>query len=155
MDTHNSGYPFEFTFMDDEYAKGYTSETRISILSRLFAGLAIAISCLGLFGLATFTTERRTKEIGIRKVLGASDWSIVALLSKDFTRMISIAIVIALPVSFMASRQWLQGFTYVIELQWWFFASAAFVTLLTAWLTVGMQTLKASTVIPTECLQYE
>ena len=124
-EVHNPGYPFQFSFMDEEYAAIYTSENRISVLSRLFAGLAITISCLGLFGLAAFTTERRTKEIGIRKILGASVWGIVGLLSKDFTKMIIAAICVALPVSFIVSSQWLQGFRYGIELKWWFFVGAA------------------------------
>lgn len=152
---HNPGYPFEFRFVDDDYQAVYESELKTSVLSRIFAGLAILISCLGLFGLAAFTAERRTKEIGIRKVLGASIWGVVLLLSKDFTRMIAIAIVIGLPVSYFISNHWLQGFSYSIALEWWFFAGSAFVILLTAWLTVGYQTLKASMVNPAACLQYE
>lgn len=155
FETHNPGYPFEFNFVDDEYQAVYESETRTSVLARLFAGLAILISCMGLFGLAAFTAERRTKEIGIRKVLGASILGIVGLLSKDFTKMILAAIVIALPISYLIAQRWLEGFTYSIELEWWFFAGAALLTLATAWLTVGFQTLKASMVNPTECLQYE
>ncbi len=152
---HNPGYPFDFKFVDDEYQAIYESEARTSVLSRLFAALAILISCLGLFGLAAFTAERRTKEIGIRKVLGASAWGIVGLLSKDFTRMILIAIVVALPISFFIVNRWLEAFMYSIELEWWIFAAAALVTLCTAWLTVGFQTFKASMINPTTCLQYE
>lgn len=152
---HNPGYPFAFTFVDDEYQAIYESEARTSVLSRLFAALAILVSCLGLFGLAAFTAERRTKEIGIRKVLGASAWGIVGLLSKDFTRMILIAIVVALPVSYFIVGRWLEAFMYSIELKWWIFAGAAAVTLITAWITVGFQTFRASTVNPTTCLQYE
>lgn len=152
---HNPGYPFEFKFVDDDYQAIYESEIKTSILSRFFAGLAILISCMGLFGLAAFTAERRTKEIGIRKVLGANIWGIVMLLSKDFTKMIIIAIVFALPVSFLIARHWLEGFSYSIELEWWFFAGSSLLTLITAWLTVGFQTFKASMVNPTECLQYE
>ena len=153
--TFNPGYPFEFRFMDEEYQAVYESETRTSLLSRLFAGIAIIISCLGLFGLAAFTAERRTKEIGLRKVLGASVLGIVGLLSKDFTKMILVAVVIALPLSFILTKQWLEGFTYSISLEWWFFAGAAGLTLLVAWLTVAFQTFKASMVNPVKCLEYE
>ncbi|MEM8486524.1 MAG: ABC transporter permease [Bacteroidota bacterium] len=152
---HNPGYPFAFSFVDDEYQAIYESEARTSVLSRLFAALAILISCLGLFGLAAFTAERRTKEIGIRKVLGASAWGIVGLLSKDFTRMILIAILVALPVSYFIVAHWLEAFMYSIELQWWIFAGAALITLGTAWVTVGFQTFRASTINPVTCLQYE
>lgn len=151
----NPGYPFEFSFVDETYQAVYESEQRISILSRFFAGLAILISCLGLFGLAAFTAERRTKEIGIRKIMGSSTWGVVSLLSRDFTKMIVIAIVIALPLSYLLATYWLEGFSYRIELTWQYFASAAIITLVIAWLTVGFQTFKASRINPTECLQHD
>jgi ABC-type antimicrobial peptide transport system permease subunit len=124
-------------------------------LSRYFAGIAILISCLGLFGLAAFTAERRLKEIGIRKILGATDFGIVRLLSADFTRMVLIAIVIALPVSYFIARKWLEGFAYRIDLQWWFFIAAGAAAMLIAWLTIGLQTIKAASINPAETLKNE
>ena len=150
---YNQGVPFDYQFLDQDYQKLYNAENRVAVLSRYFAGVAILISCLGLFGLAAFTAERRIKEIGIRKILGASAWGIVRLLSADFTRMVLAAIVIALPVSYLITQRWLEGFAYKIDLEWWFFAGAALAALLIAWLTVGMQTLKAATLNPAQCLR--
>lgn len=152
---HYPGFPFEYRFIDEDYQVLYAAEQRVTTLSRYFAGLAILISCLGLFGLAAFTAERRNKEIGIRKILGSSVWGIVSLLSTDFTRMVLVAILIALPISYLIAHNWLEGFAYKIELQWWFFAGAAIITLLIAWLTVGFQTLKAAIINPAECLRDE
>lgn len=152
---YNPGFPLDYTFLDDDYQALYASEQRVSTLSKYFAGLAILISCLGLFGLAAFTAQRRIKEIGIRKILGSSSLGIVRLLSGDFTRTVIIAIVIALPVSYMITSKWLSGFAYRIDLEWWFFAGAGVIALLVAWLTVGLQTLKAASVNPTECLKDE
>lgn len=149
------GYPFEFTFMDDDYQALYDSENRVSILSTYFAVLATIISCLGLFGLAAFTTERRMKEIGIRKILGSSEFGIAHLLSADFTKMVILAIVIALPISYLFSKKWLDGFAYRIDLEWWFFIGAGIAALLIAWLTVGLQTIKAARINPTDCLKSE
>ena len=154
-EAYNPGYPFEFSFLDEDYQAVYEAESRTALLSRLFAALAILISCLGLFGLATFTAERRTKEIGIRKIMGASMWSIMRLLTGDFTKMIVSAIAIAMPVSFVVARHWLEGFNYSVDLHWWYFGGAAAIILLIAWLTVSLQTVKASRVNPTDCLQYE
>ena len=151
----NAGFPFNFRFIDQNYQELYLAERKISSLSRYFAGLAILISCLGLFGLAAFTAERRTKEIGIRKILGASAWGIVRLLSTDFTKMVLIAIIIAVPVSYLISQNWLEGFAYKISLEWWYFVGAALVTLIIAWLTVSVQTLKAANINPAECLRDE
>ena len=153
--TYNPGYPFEYTFLDEAYQAVYEAESRTAVLSRLFAGLAILISCLGLFGLAAFTAERRTREIGIRKIMGAGMWSIVRLLTGDFTKMIVVAIIIALPTSFFITQQWLESFNYSVGLQWWYFASAATLILVIAWFTVSLQTVRASMVNPTECLQYD
>jgi hypothetical protein len=151
----NPGFPFAYHFLDEDYQALYVAEQRVSVLSKYFAGLAILISCLGLFGLASFTAERRIKEIGIRKVLGSSDFAIVRLLSADFTRMVLMAIVIALPVSYFVTQKWLDNFVFKIELEWWFFAGAGISALLIAWFTVGMLTVKASRVNPTECLRSE
>jgi predicted permease len=153
--TYNPGFPLDYTFLDDDYQALYTSEQRVSTLSKYFAGLAILISCLGLFGLAAFTAQRRIKEIGIRKILGASEFVIVRLLSSDFTRTVLIAITIALPVSYLIARKWLTEFAYRIDLEWWFFAGSGIMALLIAWFTVGLQTIKAARVNPTECLKEE
>ncbi len=149
------GFPFDYQFLDQEYQAQYVAEQRVSTLSRYFAGIAILISCLGLFGLAAFTAERRLKEIGIRKILGATDFGIVRLLSADFTRMVLIAIVIALPISYFMARKWLDGFAYRIDLQWWFFTSAGATALFIAWLTIGLQTIKAASINPSETLKNE
>lgn len=151
----NPGFPLSYRFLDQDYQKLYTAETRVATLSKYFAGLAIIISCLGLFGLAAFSAERRTKEIGIRKVLGSTSWGIVYLLSLDFTRMVLTAVVIALPVSYLLTSKWLDGFVYRIHLEWWYFPASGLLALLIAWFTVGLQTVRASRVNPTQCLKQE
>ncbi|WP_020530825.1 ABC transporter permease [Flexithrix dorotheae] len=151
----NPGFTFDYQFLDQEYANQYKAEQRVATLSQYFAGFAILISCLGLFGLATFTAERRLKEIGIRKVLGSSVINIIYLLSGDFTRMVVIAIFIALPISYFALDNWLQRFAYRIDLEIWFFIGAGFLALLIAWITVGMQAVKAANVNPAKCLRSE
>jgi ABC-type antimicrobial peptide transport system permease subunit len=151
----NPGIPFDFKFLDDEYEALYLSEQRVADLSLYFAGIAILISCLGLFGLAAFTAERRMKEIGIRKILGSSEFGIVYLLSSDFTKMVLIAIVIVLPVSYFIAREWLGSFAYRIELEWWYFIGAGLAALCIAWLTVGVQAVKAASSNPTQCLRSE
>ena len=149
------GISLEYQFLDEAYQTVYASEQRVSTLSRYFAGIAILISCLGLFGLAAFTAERRLKEIGIRKALGASAFSIVRLLSGDFTKMVLLAIVIALPVSYFIAARWLESFAFRIDLEWWYFVGAGLAALLIAWFTVGLQTIKAARVNPVECLRDE
>ena len=149
------GTSLEYQFLDEAYQTLYASEQRVSTLSRYFAGIAILISCLGLFGLAAFTAERRLKEIGIRKALGASDLSIVRLLSGDFTKMVLLAIAIALPVSYFLAARWLESFAFRIDLAWWYFAGAGLLALLIAWFTVGLQTVRAARVNPVECLRDE
>ncbi len=152
---HNPGLPFDFSFLDNDYQRLYASEQRVATLSRYFAGIAILISCLGLFGLVAFTAERRLKEIGIRKILGSSSMGIVYLLSGDFTKMVLVAIFVALPVSYFVAKDWLDSFAYKTELELWYFAGAGLAALLIAWVTVGMQTVKAARVNPTECLRDE
>jgi len=149
----NEGYSLDYAFMDTNYQAQYVSEQRVSILSRYFAGFAILISCLGLFGLAAFTAERRLKEIGIRKILGSSNFGIIQLLSKDFTRMVLLAILIALPLSYFLTQHWLNGFAFHTELKAWFFILAALTALVIAWLTVAFQTLRAARVNPAACLR--
>ena len=153
--TYNPGFPLDYTFLDDDYQALYASEQRVSTLSKYFAGLAILISCLGLFGLAAFTAQRRIKEIGIRKVLGSSNFGIVRLLSADFTKTVLIAIMIALPLSYFITSKWLAGFVYRIDLAWWFFAGSGCLALLIALFTVALQTVRTSRVNPTECLKQE
>ena len=113
------------------------------------------ISCLGLFGLAAFTAQRRLKEIGIRKILGSSDFGIVQLLSGDFTKTVLTAIVVALPISYFVTRSWLDEFAYRIDLEWWFFIGSGVLALLIAWFTVGLQTVRAARVNPVECIKDE
>jgi predicted permease len=152
---YNPGFPFDYTFLDDDYRALYASEQRVATLSKYFAGLAVLISCLGLFGLAAFTAQRRIKEIGIRKILGSSNVGIVRLLSADFTKTVLIAIMIALPLSYLIVEKWLSGFAYRINLEWWFFVGSGGLALLIAFLTVAIQTGKASRVNPTECLKQD
>jgi putative ABC transport system permease protein len=149
------GLSFDYKFLDADYQALYAAEQRIGILSRYFATIAILISCLGLFGLAAFTAERRIKEIGIRKILGATDAGIISLLSADFTKMVIAAIAVGLPVSYFVSYKWLESFAYHIDLEWWFFIGAGMTALIIAWITVGTQTLKAARVNPAECLRSE
>ena len=151
----NQGIPFDFRFMDDDYQKLYASEHRVAKLSRYFAGFAILISCLGLFGLATYTAERRLKEIGIRKILGSNEFEILRILVYDFTLLVIISIIIALPVSYLVVHHWLENFAYRTDLNWWYFAGTGLMTLLIAWFTVSMQTIKAAMVNPVECLKDE
>ena len=148
-------HPFEFTFMDDDYRALYESESRIAVLSNYIAALAIIISCLGLFGLAAFTAERRRKEIGIRKVLGASRFSIVYLLSGDFTKLVLVSIFLSLPLSYLIIKNWLQNFEYRIDLEWWYFVGAGVAALLIAWLTVSTQAIRAASVNPAHILKDE
>jgi putative ABC transport system permease protein len=151
----NPGFPLDYRFLDADYQLLYAAESMVSILSRYFAGLAILISCLGLFGLATFTAERRNKEIGIRKALGSTEFAIIRLLSADYTKMVLTAIFISLPISYIMARSWLSSFAFRIELEWWFFIGAGLTALLIAWFTVGILTVKASRVNPSECLRSE
>jgi putative ABC transport system permease protein len=152
---YNPGFPFEYKFLDDDYQRLYTAEKRVATLAGYFAAIAIMISCLGLFALASFTAERRRKEIGIRKVLGSGELGIVLLLSRDFTRIVFAAVVIALPASYLLTGNWLSSFAFRITLQWWYFAGAGVVAMVIAWLTVGTQAVRAATVNPVECLRDE
>jgi len=157
-DFHNSfsqGLPLDFKFLDEVFQTQYAAEKRVAALSRIFAGLAVLISCLGLLGLASFTAQRRIKEIGIRKVLGSSEFGIIYLLSSDFTKLVIVSIIIALPVSYFLVKNWLDSFAYRIELNLWYFAAAGLITLMVAWLTVGIQAFKAASINPSECLRDE
>lgn len=152
---YNPGHSFDFKFLDEAYQAQYVSEQRVSQLSGYFAGLAILISCLGLFGLSAFTAEQRTKEIGIRKVLGASVTSITSLLAKDFLKLVFIAMVVVLPGAWYLMRDWLSQFAYHIELQWWMFAVACVLSVVIAFLTIGFQSVKAALVPPVKSLRSE
>jgi predicted permease len=152
---HNPAYPFEYTFVDDTFNAKFKSEQLIGKLSQLFALLAILISCLGLFGLAAYTAEQRSKEIGIRKVLGASVSGLVKLLSKDFLKLIGISILIAIPIAWYAMANWLQDYAYRIEIDWWIFVIAGIVAILIALLTVSFQAIKAALANPVESLKTE
>jgi putative ABC transport system permease protein len=152
---HNPGYPFEYRFMDDEFNKLFTSEMMIGKLSRLFAILTIVISCLGLFGLAAYTAERRTKEIGIRKVLGATLPNVVSLLSKDFLRLVALAAVIAFPLAWWVMHSWLEDFAYRINISWWVFGIAGVLAVVIALCTVSFQAIKAGLANPVKSLRTE
>jgi len=151
----NPGYLLDYKFLDQDYQAQYISEKRVGMLARYFAGLAIIISSLGLFGLATFTAERRLKEIGIRKILGSSRFGIVYLLSSEFARIVFASIIIAFPLSYFIATQWLDSFAFRIELKWWYFFSAGLVAFMIALITVGMQAVKASRVNPVNYLRTE
>jgi ABC-type antimicrobial peptide transport system permease subunit len=152
---YNPAYPFEFKFVDNEYARKFTDEKLVGTLTSLFAGLTIFISCLGLFGLATFMAEKRIKEIGIRKLLGASVSSITALLSIDFLKLVLIAILIAIPIAWWAMQSWLSGYVYRIRIGWEVFAGAGLLCLLISFLTVSYQAIKAAVSNPVKSLRSE
>ena len=151
----NPKFPFTYQFSDLEFARQYKSETVVSQLANGFAFLAILISCLGLFGLATFTAAQRTKEIGVRKVLGATAPAIAFLLAGDFLKIIVIAILVASPVAWLIMHQWLQQFAYKIGMEWWMFAWASLATLFIAFMTVSYQSIKAALVNPVKSLRSE
>ncbi len=152
---YNPEYPFEYKFVDEEYARKFEDEKRIGILAGVFAALTIFISCLGLFGLATYMAENRIKEIGVRKVLGASVAGITTLLSKDFLKLVCISFVIAAPVAWWAMHAWLQDYTYHVKINWWVFALAAMLSVLIAILTVSYQAIKAAIANPVKSLRSE
>ena len=147
--------PFEYAFMDELFTKTYLAEQKTSTILSLFAGLTIFIACLGLFGLATFTAEQRTKEIGVRKVLGANVGQIIGLLSKDFLKLIVVACVIAFPFGYWGMNQWLQDFAYRIDISWWVFVVAGVSALAIALLTVSFQSIKAALMNPVKSLKTE
>jgi putative ABC transport system permease protein len=152
---YNPVYPFDFHFIDEEYAQKFSDEQLTGTLASLFAALTIFISCLGLFGLATYMAENRIKEIGVRKVLGASVANITALLSKDFVKLVVVAIVIASPVAWWAMSKWLQGYDYRIAISWWTFFIAGLLAVLIALITISYQSIKAAIANPVESLRTE
>ncbi|HXO73955.1 MAG TPA: FtsX-like permease family protein, partial [Puia sp.] len=152
---YNPNAPFVFQFMDEEYDHKFEAEERIGNLASVFTSLAIFISCLGLFGLASFVAEQRTKEIGVRKVLGARIITLWSLLSKDFFKLVVISIFISMPISYLLMNKWLQNYPHHTGLTWWIFTLAGAGTLLVTLLTVSYQSLKAATMNPVKSLRSE
>ncbi|HEY4335833.1 MAG TPA: ABC transporter permease [Puia sp.] len=150
-----AGAPFSYSFLDDRFRDTYQAEQNIGRILGIFAGLTIFVACLGLFGLATFTAEQRTKEIGIRKVLGANTAGIVALLSKDFLRLVVLAFGIAAPLAWWMMNKWLQDFAYRITIGWWIFALAAVLAMLITLLTVSFRAIRAANANPIKSLRSE
>jgi ABC-type antimicrobial peptide transport system permease subunit len=155
FEKHNPSVPFEYKFADEEFAKKFDLENKVAKLSGMFAGLAIFISCLGLFGLAAFMAERRTKEIGIRKVLGASVANLWALLSKEFVVLVLVACLIASPIAFYLMSSWLQQYEYRIDIPLTVFVIAAGLGVLIAVGTVSFQAIKAALANPVKSLRTE
>jgi ABC-type antimicrobial peptide transport system permease subunit len=154
-ESYNPGFPFSYSFLDEAYQKQYESETRVAVLSRYFAGLAILISCLGLFGLAAFTAQRRQKEIGIRKVVGASANNIAVMLSGDFLKLIGFALLIAFPISWILMNNWLQTFAYRVQIGVGIFLAAGVAVLGITLLTIFYQAVKAAIANPVKSLRSE
>ena len=152
---YNPQYPFEYVFADQSYARKFDDTQRTAKLAALFSGLTIFISCLGLFALAAYMAEQRTKEIGVRKVLGASAANITSLLSKDFLKLVIISFAIASPVAWFAMSKWLKGYSYHIGIEWWVFGAAGFVAVVIALLTVSFQAIKAAIASPVKSLRTE
>jgi len=147
--------PFSYRFLDKNFEELYKSEKRTRMLFNVFAGIAIFISCLGLFGLATFTAQVKIKEIGIRKVLGASIAGIIQLIGKDFLKLIIIAIILSIPLSWWMMNKWLQGFAYRVDISWWVFVLSAIIAILTAILSVSFQSYRAAIANPVKSLRTE
>ncbi len=147
--------PFDYTLLDESYNQAYLTEQKMSGILRAFALLTILVACLGLFGLVTFTTEQRVKEIGIRKVLGSTVPQIVQLLTKDFVRLILIAFGIAFPLGYYLMNKWLQGFEYRIEISWWIFVAAGLLTMAIAFLTISFHSIKSALANPVAALRSE
>ncbi|HWH62683.1 MAG TPA: ABC transporter permease [Ginsengibacter sp.] len=155
MKKDNPAYPLEYKFVDDQFNQMFQNETLTSKVSTVFAALAIIISCLGLFGLAAYTAERRIKEIGIRKVLGASVSGITTLLSKDFLQLVFISCLVAFPVAWWIMHNWLQHYEYRISMSWWIFLAAGISVVLIALITISFQSIKAAIANPVKSLRTE
>ncbi|WP_353721641.1 FtsX-like permease family protein [Dyadobacter sp. 676] len=147
--------PFEYKFADVEYDAKFRAEERIGKLAGFFAALAVLISCLGLFGLASFTAEQRTREIGIRKVLGASVTALWGMLSKDFVSLVAVASLIAAPLAWYSMSEWLENYQYRTEISWWIFAAAGLGALVLTLATVSCQAIKAACSDPVKSLKTE
>ena len=153
--TYDQGHPFAYTFVDDVYAQKFSNERRIGKLAGMFSVLAVFISCLGLFGMASFTAEQRIKEIGVRKVLGASVFILWRLLSRDFVILVCFALLFAIPLSYLLMSRWLEGFTYRSGISWWIFVTAAAGAFGITLVTVSYHILRAATTNPTKSLRAE
>ncbi|UCE40686.1 MAG: hypothetical protein JSV17_14750, partial [Candidatus Aminicenantes bacterium] len=154
-DEHKVFHPFDYYFLDESFDRIYRSEQKFGATFRIFAALAIFISALGLFGLASFFSERKTKEIGIRKVLGASVFSITFLFFRQFTRWVLLANLVSWPVAYYAMHRWLQGFVFRTSFQFWIFALSAGLAIFITLITVSYQSIKAATANPVDSLRYE
>jgi len=153
--TFSSGSPFSPSFLDEEFGALYRSEQQLGKAFGYFTILATLIACLGLLGLSAYATEQRTKEIGVRKVLGAGVPGLVALLSRDFLKLVFAAFVVAVPVAYLATRRWLEGFAYRVDLGAWPFVLAGLLALTVAFLTVSFYTVRAASIDPVKALRYE
>ena len=151
----NPDIPFSYSFLDTDFQKNYEKDQRISVIVSYFTFIAILIACLGLFGLSAFSAEQRTREIGIRKVLGASVSNVASLLSKDFIKLVLIALIIASPLAWFVMNKWLQGFAYRTPVSWWLFALAGLLAIIIALLTVSFQAIKAAIANPVKSLRTE
>jgi putative ABC transport system permease protein len=152
---YNPSSPFAYQFTNDDYGRRFEAEQRIGNLASVFAGLAIFISCLGLFGLAAFVAEQRTREIGVRKILGAGLFTLWGLLSKDFLKLVALSLIIAIPLAWLGMSQWLQNYSYRTSIPWWVFAVAGAGMLLITLITVSFQSLRAAMMNPTKSLRAE
>ncbi len=152
---YNGDFPFGYSFLDDRFNDIYKGEQQEGTLFNCFAAIAIFISCLGLLGLAAYTAQVRTREIGVRKVLGASVNGILGLLAKDFIKLVLIAIVVATPVSWYAMSKWLQGFAYRVDMPLWVFPAAGAMAILVAFITISFQSIKAALANPVTSLRSE
>jgi len=148
-------YPIEYKFLDENFEQMYNAEDKLKSLLTIFTSIAIFVGCLGLFGLAAYTAERRRREVGIRKVLGASTENVVLLLSKDFITLVVISLIIASPVAWYFMNKWLQDFAYRISISWWMFVIAAIVAIGIAFITVSFQAIKAAIANPVKSLRTE
>ena len=148
-------YVYEYKFLDDKIASFYKQENQLSQLYKIFAAIAILLSCLGLYGLASFMAAQRIKEVGIRKVLGASAGNIVYLFSKEFIVLIAIAFAIATPIAWYYMNRWLQGYAYRINVNWWLFAAGGLAAIIIAFATISFQAIKAAVANPVKSLRTE
>ena len=155
MKAYNPEYPFEYNFTDAEFDKLFKTEALVQNLAGIFGGLAVFISCLGLFGLASYTTQRRSKEIGIRKILGATANNITSMISSDFLKLVALSFLVAFPLSWWVMNNWLQSYEYRTPIYWWVFGGVGLLALTCTMLTVGFQTVKAALRNPTEVLRTE
>jgi putative ABC transport system permease protein len=152
---YNPQYPFDYKFADESYALKFREARQIGTLAALFAALTIFISCLGLFGLATYMAENRIKEVGVRKVLGASVFTITTLLSKDFLKLVIISLAIASPIAWWAMSTWLERYSYRVSIGWWVFVLTGILSVAIALITVSYQSIKAAIANPVKSLRTE